>query len=73
MSDCLEFYKIHVIARHSGVISTATSKAEKAKRPELAPDISEKDWSYFKARWTQYKQSTGLKGEDILTQLLVLH
>ena len=68
--DCLEFYKIHITARHSGVISTVTSKAEKAKRPELAPDISEKDWSYFKARWIQCKQASGLKGEDIVTQLL---
>lgn len=69
MSDCSEFYKLHITARHSGV-STVTSKAEKAKRPELAPDILEEEWSYFKARWTQYKQATGLKGGDIVTQLL---
>ena len=71
VKDCLEFYKNHVKARHSGVsTSTATSKAEKAKRPELASDISEEDWSYFKARWTQYKQATGLKGEAVVTHLL---
>ena len=69
MADCLGFYKIHVAAIHTDS-STATSKAEKAKRPELAPDVSEEDWSYFKARWTHYKQATGLKGVDVITQLL---
>ena len=69
VSDCLGFYKLHVTARHPDN-GAATSKAEKAKRPELAPDVSEEDWSYFKARWTHYKQATGLKGDDIVTQLL---
>ena len=69
LSDCLGFYKIHVTARHPDN-GAATSKAEKAKRPKLAPDVSKEDWSYFKARWTHYKQATGLKGEDIVTQLL---
>ena len=69
VSDCLGFYKIHVAARHPDS-STATSKAEKAKRPELAPDGSEEDWFYFEARWTQYKQATSLKGDDVITQLL---
>ena len=69
-ADCLGFYKIHVAAKHPAASSTATSKAEKAKRPELAPDISEEDWSYFEASWKQYKQATGLTGDDIVTQLL---
>ena len=69
VADCLGFYKLHVTARHQAS-NIAASKAEKAKRPELAPDISEEDWTYFQARWTQYKKATGLKGDDVITQLL---
>ena len=68
VADCLGFYKLHVSARHEA--GNTASKAEKAKRPPLAPDISEEDWTYFEARWTQYKQATGLKGDDVITQLL---
>ena len=43
----------------------AASQAEKAKRPELASDVSNEDWSYFKCRWTQYKKaSLGQGGAD---------
>ena len=64
----LGLLQIHVAAVHQQ--NQAASKAEKAKRPELASDVSDEDWSYFKSRWTQYKKATGLQGEDVITQLL---
>ena len=64
----LGLLKIHVAAVHQQ--NQAASKAEKAKRPELASDVSDEDWSYFQSRWTQYKKATGLQGEDVITQLL---
>ena len=71
-TDNMEHYvtllKLHVDARHKQHATSA--KAEKAKRPELASDVSDEDWSYFTSRWTQYKKATGLTGEDIITQLL---
>lgn len=70
VKDYVALYQIHVQALHPNTGAAATSKAEKAKRPELTSDISEEDWSYFTTRWTQYKKATGLKGEDIITQLL---
>ena len=60
--------KIHVTARHPQ--NQSASKTEKAKRPELASDVSDEGWSYFKARLDQYKKATGLAGEDILTHLM---
>ena len=71
-TETLEHYitllKLHVDARHKQ--HTTSAKAEKAKRPELTADVSDKDWSYFSSRGTQYKKATGLTGEDIVTQLL---
>ena len=70
VKDYVALYQIHVQARHPNTGAAATSKAEKAKRPELSSDVSEEDWSYFTTRWEQYKKATGLKGDDIITQLL---
>ena len=70
--DNLETYlgllRIHVDAKHSAPRTSA--KAEKARRPELTLDTSEEGWSYFKARFDQYKKATGLEGEQVVTQLL---
>ena len=70
VSDYVALYQIHVKARHPDTGTAAASRAEKAKRPELTADVSEEDWSYFTTRWTQYKKATGLKGDDIVNQLL---
>ena len=71
-TDNMEHYvtllKVQVDARHKQHATSA--KAKKAKRLELASDVSDEDWSYFTSRWTQYKKATGLTGEDIITQLL---
>ena len=68
LEQYITLLKMHVDARHKQ--HAASSKAEKAKRPELTSEVSDEDWSYFTSRWTQYKKATGLTGEDIVTQLL---
>ena len=68
MEHYISLLKIHVDARHKQ--NTATAKAEKAKRPEITSDVSDEDWLYFTSRWNQYKKATGLRSEDIVTQLL---
>ena len=45
-------------------------KAERAKRPELAAEVSDEDWNYFLDRWERYKVSTKIAGEEVITQLL---
>ena len=50
--------------------SNNNSKAEKAKRPEIASEMTDEDWAYFEARWKDYKKATGIVGGDIITQLL---
>ena len=68
LEQYITLLKMHVDARHKQ--HAASSKAEKAKRPELTSEVSDEDWSYFTSRWAQYKKATGLTGEDIVTQLL---
>ena len=71
-TENLEHYisllKIHVEAMHKQ--QRVSAKAEKAKRPELASEVSEEDWSYFTSRWEYYKKACGLTAEDTVTQLL---
>ena len=51
VSDYVALYQIHVKARHPDTGAAASSKAEKARRPELNADTSEEDWSYWSTRW----------------------
>ena len=65
----LGLYKIHVEAKHK--TAQVSTKVEKAKRPELASEVSDEDWAYFKSRWLEYKKATNLtSAEDILVQLM---
>ena len=65
LSDVVKLYEILLKVKHS-----SASKPEKAKRPELAAEMSDEDWAYFKSRWTDYKKATGISGEDIIIQLM---
>ena len=68
LSDIIKLYEIHMKVKHSTVQNA--SKPEKAKRPELLADTSDEDWVYFLARWEEYKKATGLKGDDLIIQLM---
>ena len=61
-------HKLHCQAVHAQ--PQQSSKAEKPKRPELASEVSDEDWNYFKTRWNQYKTATNLQGEEIISQLM---
>ena len=62
LTDIVKLYEIHLKVKHSN--SQNASKPEKAKRPELAAEMSDEDWVYFKARWADYKRATGISGDD---------
>ena len=76
VKTCLRLLGIHVAANHSSAqtqsrsSSSSTAKPEKAKRPELASEMSDEDWAYFLSRWDDYKLSTSLKGGEIVLQLM---
>ena len=58
----LEMLRIHCHANHpqpagAGGEDRPSTRAEKAKRPELASEVSDEDWDYFLARWERYKTS----------------
>ena len=68
LTAVVKLYEIHLKVKHSS--PQIASKPEKAKRPELAAEMSDEDWMYFKARWSDYKKATGISGDDIITQLM---
>ena len=56
VETCLRLLEIHVAAKHPTALaqprpSQAAAKPEKAKRPELASEMSDEDWAYFVSRW----------------------
>jgi hypothetical protein len=46
------------------------AKVEKVKRPSISPSGTSEEWSYFKIRWTEYVDATGITGKDLVIQLL---
>ena len=73
---CLRLLEIHVRAKHPITTQTrpksnqATVKPEKAKRPEIASEMSDEDWAYFISRWDDYKKATALQGDEVIMQLM---
>ena len=73
---CLRLLEIHISAKHAPVknppvsASHANAKPEKAKRPEMAAEVSDEDWAYFLSRWDEYKRATALTGDDVVIQLM---
>ena len=73
LPTAVELLKMHFSAKHivpNSEFSKAGSKVEKAKRPEIALEMTDEDWAYFLNRWSAYKKATGIVGEDIVLQLL---
>ena len=72
---CLKLLEIHITAKHVKVVASSKSshsaaKPEKAKRPEMAAEMSDEDWAYFTSRWGEYKKATALTGDDVVLQLM---
>ena len=64
---CIQRLQMHITANHAH--SGAASKPDKLRRPSINEGITEADWVWFEDRWKRYKDSTGLKGNDIINQL----
>lgn len=56
--------------QHNGNQASGTAKVEKVKRPTMIRASSSEDWTYFTTRWDEYKQATGVKGKEVIVQLL---
>ena len=76
VETCLRLLEIHVAANHPNAAQTtarpshANVKAEKARRPEMASEMSDEDWAYFLSRWADYKRATSLQGDEVVLQLM---
>ena len=71
----LKMVELHLLSEHEvetkeKATKQAVAKAEKVRRPEVSPDMTEERWAYFMSRWTAYKKGCGLAGEDAVDQLL---
>lgn len=49
--------------------AAGVAKPDKLPRPTLDEGITEADWVWFEERWTRYKRSTGLDGQNIIDHL----
>lgn len=45
-------------------------QVEKVKRPSVSASGTEEEWHYFTTRWTEYVEATGIKGKELVIQLL---
>ena len=73
VETCIQQLQIHTTARHtqpSKPSQGGLAKPEKAKRPELAAEMSDEDWAYFTSRWADYKKATALAGDEVVLQLM---
>ena len=72
LDTIVKLMEMHFAAKHKpGQSAKVTSvRAEKAKRPEIAVEMSDEDWAYFLSRWDAYKKATGLIGDDVILQLM---
>ena len=67
----LALIEMHSRTAHAAAPNTQPSvKPESIKRPSLSSAGTEEEFTYFKQRWTEYKQATKLQGKDVLFQLL---
>ena len=72
LDTVVKLLEMHFVSKHKPSQSSKSSaaKVEKAKRPEIAAELSDEDWNYFLSRWEAYKKATSLQGEDIVLQLM---
>ena len=75
--QCLQSLSLHATLAHpqpilqqaAAAAAAPASKPDKLKRPTVSDGITEADWVWFEDKWTRYKKSTGLEGENIINQL----
>ena len=72
LETVVKLLEMHFTSKHQSTSQSRSSaaKPEKAKRPEIAAELSDEDWNYFLSRWEAYKKATSLKGEDVVVQLM---
>ena len=70
----LRLLDIHAQTAHPPEIvqqqATHTAKAEKVKRPCITSSGNSQDWTYFLARWQEYKRATHLPDNELIFQLM---
>ena len=64
LDTVVKLMEMHFAANHKQekAAKVTSAKAEKAKRPEIAAEMSDEDWAYFLSRWSSYKKATSLGG-----------
>ena len=75
VSEAMAFnlVKLHLQSEHKMELETksgAKGKADKLRRPEVAPEMSNDRWAYFETRWEAYKVGCGLKDDNVVGQLM---
>ena len=66
----VELLKIHGLTHSTHAAVTPGGKMEKLKRPTISLAGTSETWAYFETRWSEYRDGTHLRGDDIVVQLL---
>ena len=70
----MKLIELHLLSEHEveaeKKVKTGGPKAEKVRRPEVSPDMTEERWAYFLSRWEAYKRGWGLSDTEAMDQLL---
>ena len=71
LDTVVKLLEMHFVSKHKPSQSSKSSaaKVEKAKRPEIAAELSDEDWNYFLSRWEAYKKATSLQGRTLSCNL----
>ena len=69
----VKLLEMHIAAKHQHVKATKVTavKAERAKRPEIAAEMSDEDWACFLNWWISYKKATNLEGNTTADGVLL--
>ncbi len=67
----VQLLQLHQVTHNQQqALSSHLTKVEKVKRPTISASGTSEEWSYFKTRWTEYVEATGINGKDLVIQLL---
>jgi hypothetical protein len=67
----IQLLQLHATSHtRSSASPPPSAKVEKVTRPSVSSSGTSEEWAYFKIRWAEYVQATGITGKDLVIQLL---
>ena len=55
--------------KSSPQVTPQSTRPEKVKRPDISSACTPEDWGFFSEMWSEYKDTTKITGQELITQL----